>query len=73
MIVKSEFAKMTYSCIISRELWEHLNQEIPDGRWQEWKSRHAPAWFLRRFPVKYRRRADRYIAFIDWANGEETR
>jgi hypothetical protein len=44
--------------------------EVPANVWQMFKERHMPAWFVRRFPVRYDRkdvavRFERYATYPD--------
>ena len=44
---------------------EHDHVQLPDTWWQHLKLSHAPAWFTRRFPVRYRKHEfDKHIYYV---------
>jgi len=43
-----------------------LNFKVPDGWFQMLKSKHAPHWFLKRWPVKYKTWTWEACALFPW-------
>lgn len=55
-----DYAASALAIRLAKEVWAHklppshyvATTRVPQGTWQTWKSLHAPAWFVRRWPVK---------------------
>lgn len=59
-IVQGRFNKLLRADL--EAVWN--GQRVPASEWQAWKDRNAPMWFLRLFPVKWKKVPDEYSPLV---------